>query len=406
MNWTSLKKLLIEAVKVVLILEITSAALLIGWILACKVLDKNESRYKIQLFKNDLPYGIASPDNEYKSRISFNSDPHLTYYSPDLRFGESKWWLLANAQQEAEKTINIIMLGGSTVEGDGANNQEETLPAQLESYLNKNRSSSCLKIRVLNEGISGYHAKQQYLLLVYALIPQLNRKNIQMVINFDGVNDFLGWGSERDIENQSQHPFTQRLGTRELAVKSVLQEFFTTGQVKNRWGVPWLRNFYKATFTGRFVLSLHDSLLNQKNDIDLFGQRDNLSIYTVPLGTRIEDYLYWKKLMDSTLSASDIKSVQILQPYIGYKKYPTPDEKKYREFDSRFPKIFWENFDAYYNQLRKSIKHSNVVTDLSDFHINERNEVYIDHVHYNPAAQKKIAEYIGNMVRNKLPCQK
>ena len=42
-----------------------------------------------------------------------------------------------------KNNINIFMFGGSTIEGDGAGSQENTIASQLERLLNKDRPDKC-----------------------------------------------------------------------------------------------------------------------------------------------------------------------------------------------------------------------------------------------------------------------
>ena len=65
------------------------------------------------------------------------------------------------------------MFGGSTIEGDGALSQEKTIAAQLERLLNENRSNKCYPVKVFNEGISGYQAKQQFNLPANTVLPRV-----------------------------------------------------------------------------------------------------------------------------------------------------------------------------------------------------------------------------------------
>ncbi len=391
----NLKKSTLLLLIIIIITEILSGVILVLWIYFLKGIDRIDLREKIALYSNQMPYGLQFNKTDVISKV-INADPHLIYYPPDLRFGEYKSWL----KKIPIETINIIILGGSTVEGDGAIDQESTIAKQLENYLNERQNASCKKIKVLNEGISGYHAKQQYFLLTYGLIPQLGIENIAMVINLDGVNDYLGWASKR--VNNSKHPFAEKLGTRELYARAVMQEFLTTGKV-NR--VNWVQKFYNSTLTTKLALSLYNTLFGVKVDTDSFGYRANMMLFEFDIEQRVEDYLYWKKMTEITLKGMDIKSYQIVQPYIKYKLNLTNKEKGIRENDSRYPNEMWINFDKYYSILRNKIKDFNFIIDLSNFFENESDEVYIDHVHYNSTSQKKLAKKIDELIAKELPCK-
>ncbi len=73
----------------------------------------------------------------------------------------------------------IIMLGGSAAFGTGAQNDRETIGAYLETFLHA---------EVINAGIIGHASTQELVSLITELIDL--RPNL--VITFDGFNDFFG----------------------------------------------------------------------------------------------------------------------------------------------------------------------------------------------------------------------
>lgn len=83
-----------------------------------------------------------------------------------------------------EDTFRIVVYGGSTTWGTGALLDEQTIPAQLESYLREQYDGN-LQVEVINAGESGYVSTQELIFLVIEgvyLHPDL-------VIFYDGVND-------------------------------------------------------------------------------------------------------------------------------------------------------------------------------------------------------------------------
>lgn len=394
----SFKKIILGLTYALFITEIYAAVILLTWFAVVKFIDRPDLRANVLLSSNDLPYGISFLSAGPSKKMPINADPHLIFYPLDLRFGENKYW---HDMPPKRDTLNIVMLGGSTIEGDGALNQEGTVASQLGTYLNARRAENCLKVKIINEGTSGYHAKQQYFLLTYALIPHLKPENIDLVINIDGVNDFLGWTSSRTADSFNQ--FSRFMSTRELEARSVMQEFFIKGKVEQR---NWVESFYKSTFSGRLALSLYSSLSTKKKfDVDVFGHHADLSKFEVSITERANNYLYWKKLTDITLSGMGIQSMQVLQPYIGFKKSLTTYEDAIRNADPRFPKIFWTKFDEYYHLVRQEIPDHKFLIDLSTFYANDPESSFVDHVHYTPRAQVNLAAKLGAMISPKLPCK-
>lgn len=391
----NLKNLILNTAQVIIVTEFLAAFVLISWIIVLKHIDRTDLRMNVMLFTNDLPYGLNNLIFKQKSKLDFEADPHLVFYSTNLRFGEHKDWIKNRLDN---KTFNIIIVGGSTVHGDGARSRDYTIAAQLENYLNINKLGGCRRIKVINEGISGYHAKSQYFLLTYGLIPYINPNNINMVISLDGVNDFLGWTSNRK-KNES-HPFIEQLGTRELESKAVMDKYFTGDKAVNA------AQFYKLTFVGRLALSIYDTIfIKQKGVVDIFGHRPDLSKFEPSIEERVNSYLYWKRLTNSTLNEFKIKSYQFVQPYIGYKRDLTEFEYSIRNKNDKFTETFWKNFDTYYNNIIQKTKSIDYMINISDLFQEKKEELFIDHVHYTEYAQKIIASKIGEILIKEINCK-
>jgi hypothetical protein len=82
----------------------------------------------------------------------------------------------------------IIVLGGSTVEGDGATGSLATLPAKLNIVLNESfapEDQSGRRFEVINAGVGGYASAQE---LLYFL-SSLRKYSPDLVISYNGWND-------------------------------------------------------------------------------------------------------------------------------------------------------------------------------------------------------------------------
>lgn len=88
--------------------------------------------------------------------------------------------------------FRIIVVGGSTVEGYGADGYKNNLPAQLASKLNRlaaeRRLDGFEKFEVINAGVGAYHSAIEYLYLVSDLMDYAP----DVVIAYDGNNDAIG----------------------------------------------------------------------------------------------------------------------------------------------------------------------------------------------------------------------
>jgi lysophospholipase L1-like esterase len=112
---------------------------------------------------------------------------------------EKPFWLMTDEQgfppvarvghhylvQKPADVFRVIMLGGSTVEGIGANSPLESLPSKLQLLLEREFPHSSKQIEVINAGISGFSSDQEYLFLIADLL----RYKPDLVIAYDGWND-------------------------------------------------------------------------------------------------------------------------------------------------------------------------------------------------------------------------
>ena len=135
------------------------------------------------------------------------ADPLLGHrLAPNSLVVEETWtWYATNAQgftitdpeaplavyavPKPTGTVRIVMLGGSTVHGDGASGSLHALPAELlrtlrEGYLPARDNQT--RFEVINAGVGGYTSQQE--LLYY--LSELRLFEPDLVIAYDGWNDF------------------------------------------------------------------------------------------------------------------------------------------------------------------------------------------------------------------------
>lgn len=88
------------------------------------------------------------------------------------------------ALPKPEKIYRVIVIGGSTVQGDGAPTPADNLPAQIRSALQK-RIPTGKSLEVINAGVGGYHSAGELLYFASELINY----SPDLVIVYDGWND-------------------------------------------------------------------------------------------------------------------------------------------------------------------------------------------------------------------------
>src|SRR5204863_6759413 len=99
--------------------------------------------------------------------------------------------LRAEESAEQDPRPKIIFLGGSAAFGQGAETDQDTIPAILQQSIKSHR--------VLNAGVIGFQSGQE---LTY-LVTQLIDYQPVMVVAYDGWNDVfdVAYGPERDVHD-------------------------------------------------------------------------------------------------------------------------------------------------------------------------------------------------------------
>ena len=92
---------------------------------------------------------------------------------------------LASFPEKPIGVYRILLLGGSSVAGDGVSDARETISSQLERQLNATTGDSGLRYQVLNFGLRGGYTGSE----VLKFLMQLVHLQPDMVISLDGFND-------------------------------------------------------------------------------------------------------------------------------------------------------------------------------------------------------------------------
>ena len=372
------------------VVEISSAAVILCLLFYSKLYNP-DLRDKVVFYKSDIPHPVFHSADK---PLPVSSHPNFLYYPINQRFGGSRLWL--KDPLSLSQTVNVVLLGGSTVEGDGASSEQTTIAKRLEFFLNEERPVGCAPVRVLNEGISGFTRKQQFLLLTTGLLPKIGSQ-IDTVVNFDGVNDFLAFVSDR---RSVASPFHDLMSTRELEVTSLLDEFLSTGKVAYR--NPPLRKRY----AGRLWQSFQNLSNGSHQQTDDFGHTADLGVVTLNVDSRVASYLYYGRITSEILEANKISYVEVLQPYIRYKKNKSPVERINRIASSKYPRKFWELFDRYYEKLDKNFSGRVDRINMSNLFLRFDKEAFTDHVHYTDDGQDLIGEALAEKIKGIVPCRK
>lgn len=123
------------------------------------------------LAASQTPYRIYSPAIRITNSQGFSS-------SGDMSFFYKK--------NKPKNTFRVIFLGGSTVEGSGAESIKNNLPAKFKENINSFLKSKDKNVEVINAGVGGYRSSQE---LLY-FITELKEYEPDLVIFYNGWNDF------------------------------------------------------------------------------------------------------------------------------------------------------------------------------------------------------------------------
>ncbi|WP_026605779.1 SGNH/GDSL hydrolase family protein [Methylocapsa acidiphila] len=123
--------------------------------------------------------------------------------SSKLDWGTKSFWFMTNDQgfppvsesllhydiPKPAGAFRAIMIGGSTVEGNGVNSPLESLPAKLqaefEAALREHPTPAIERVEVINAGVSNYASDDEYLFLLADLL----QFQPDLVVAYDGWND-------------------------------------------------------------------------------------------------------------------------------------------------------------------------------------------------------------------------
>ena len=344
--------------------------------------------------------------------VNSRLDPNLVWYDQFDRYGTPRGRPLKTPED-----YFIFLLGGSTVEGDGAPTEKETIGFQLQHLLRKELASACgKKVTVINEGISGYSSKQELLLFLLKILPF---QKPDMVIVLDGVNDFIAFTGER---NTGRWLYDTSWTTSELRHMGGEVEFRNMSLKKSLAHTSHLimLRLLDKTYVGQFIDAMFaryagvpysafsNPYLRGKN-LDLFPE----------IHSRSANYQFNIDSIDSLAHGHGVKVFWFLQPILSKKLQLVGAEREFYEgrirnstalseassglqFD---PKRFWPQLNHFYRLASQKMLTKDNRFDLSTLFQESSDQDFDDFVHYTPIGQKKIAKEILRRIKSAVDCQ-
>ena len=279
---------------------------------------------------------------------------------------------------------NIIIIGGSTVEGaNTTSSNDNTIAANLEQKLRKIDK----KVNVINAGKSGYNSFDEFL-TIYNLLGQYS---FQEVIFLNGANDFLSltysskkkWNYYEEIINyqkQFTHLFDQHYQLKTyyylIRLKKIFLNFFKEFLKKDE---PYV---YKP---------------NQDHLVNIFQEEYDKYEPNSPSVETVENYISNIRLIKSVCMQFNIKCKFFLQPTLSSKNLLHSVEKenlnKIQFKDFKNTELKW--YEIATSELKKISENNNVkFYDITDTFKNESNLVFYDMSHYNDFGNELIGDKI------------
>tara|TARA_Y100000816_G_scaffold122065_1_gene85798 strand:- start:35033 stop:36259 length:1227 start_codon:yes stop_codon:yes gene_type:complete len=353
----------------------------------------------IKLSRYDLPHPSISELFLKLNKPTTYADPNTGWYDPyKTRFGVERSYY---SNKNEDSGFNIFVLGGSTVEGDGSPTLEDSLVFKIQQKIRN--INKCENVNVYNEGVSGFYSKQEFLHLTLRI---LKYGNPDYLIFIDGVNEHLAFTGKR-LQREA-FLFSNDWSTKELSIANILEnqrneDFFGHEGLK----LKKLNNIIMSTFTGKLATTV---LVTFSKEYKMLSVGAKLNILDVSsIDSLVENGIYYKNLSEKVIYNTSIKSLHVLQPVLFNKNFPTDLERSILNGvainHGIFDEKYWNSFINFYDQYKIKLKSQEFsFLDLSELFYNSQDQDFVDHVHYTPKANEKIANEIVDFLRPNLYC--
>ena len=304
----------------------------------------NDTNYLGSLSRKSISKKYFIPDGMYGWRLGnsvavtktpFGSSKITLRLTNSQGFSSSGDFNFFYNKEKQDDLYRVIILGGSTVEGDGA----EDISSNLASHLKKRLSKRISNIEVINAGVGGYRSRQQ--LLYY--ITELYLYNPDLVIFYDGWND-LQFARET---NYNISELTTNTTATNLSNNILLKNSYSTiASIKRTFFLTFhsFSNLISGTGFGEILRRFSYIFNNKKQKEDNTQQKIN---YEKAAKSHILNINY--AIMFS--EKNNISFAYFLQPLMGV------DGREINQIESDlFKNQTFEDRKEYYSIIRKSLK--------------------------------------------------
>ncbi|MHC1725016.1 MAG: SGNH/GDSL hydrolase family protein [Syntrophobacteraceae bacterium] len=261
--------------------------------------------------------------------------------------------------------FNIFFFGGSTSFGYGVSD-EQTIPSQLQKYLNSHRKQS---VRVYNFARGSYYLFQEMILLERLLSAGYKP---DMALFLDGLNEFL-YSKGREPQLPKFHAINR------------LDEQERIGLVDRCLAyAPFLEKLPAYQFVGKINFR---HMSEPEPDRQAVDEKAAQSV--------ISRYLNNKTIISGVCEKLNVYPVFVIQPVPGYKLDLQSHLFPLHKSDGNSLSIV--GYPLFKENVRARGDEPNLIW-AADMQEGLKGPLYVDAVHYNARMSKIIAEFIGGEI--------
>jgi lysophospholipase L1-like esterase len=334
-----------------------------------------------QWYRADSILGWRLAPNVGRTKILLETDMLAWQITNNQGFASSGDLDFQYATDKPENNFRIVVLGGSTVEGDGSESPRHNLPAMLSNHLKqlqkKQKNPADRHIEVINAGVGGYGSAQE---LLY-FITRVSDLKPDLVIVYDGFNErvtnriFSMYGKDADPFRTSTHRMNEKIVDGAYTIGGAVAilrnaTFSTLGRMSDRSGIVQAFNLMLQYLAGARLRSNE----NERNEIQYHPKV--VKVYQ----RNLED-------MIAVARQRQIPLAVFLQPVLGAgeKEFVGPEKTwaKTSASSIKFRQAFYTDARAMFGHLKKQFLTTReiCVGDLSYVFRDNDKRLYEDSIH-------------------------
>ena len=361
----------------------------------------------IGFHKNFKSKNLYIPDSVLGWRLGSNVADMKTSFSnnkPSLRitnsqgFGSSGEFKYIYEKQKSKNIYRVIILGGSSVFGDGAESIEGNLSTKLRYELSNNTNLE-KEIEIINAGVGGYDSGNEFMYLYTELLSF----NPDLVIVYNGWND-QQYSLRKNLKKEKKwidyYYKPSHLRTNKVSKQSF--SFFGSTKIFINSGIVSLRRFLDGSsifyLFNRFYSFFEKKINEKKERINTSKERDYSSYITD----------YYKKNLESMILLSNTYKFNLsifLQPLLGVNEKVWTDYHHLTINPNTFflRKEFYHQARIMFNELSNKYENDKniCIEDLSLNTFNNINfRVYEDSGHLLGKGNEIVAKRISNILKD------